>query len=455
MWHQKDSILQSIIGYSSEYFMDNRSSTSFTSTSRVLATGSGIFNGQDPLEDEINIFLVQAVIIIGVCRVLGILGSYLKQPKVIFEIVGGILLGPTAISKNDYFHYQVMKPATLSYLKLVAEFGLLLYLFVVGMELDVVKLKTHAKRAGLVAISGMAIPFVFGIAICRPLFDTLEGNDPAYKDVSFVSFFVFIGTAMSITAFPVLARILKESGMIYSRAGALVMGAAALNDAVAWCLLILAISIANAGDMNTAGYVFAVVLGIAISLLVFVRPALEKFVLYLESFKSKVIRSNLFAFSLLITFICAWTTALLGLDVIFGAFIFGLTIPRDTQLFKDCNEFIEEFVLTITLPIYFALSGLKTDITQISTGTEGAMIVLVCVVASLGKFIGAGGAALIMGVSKRESAAIAVLMNTRGLVELIVLNLGLQSGALFSQMSIISCQSIQRKNNMTRPTGPV
>jgi Kef-type K+ transport system membrane component KefB len=410
--------------------------------SRRLSTGSGIFNHVDPLQDEINLFLVQTVIIIGMCRFLGIFGSYLKQPRVIFEIIGGILLGPTAISHSDYFHYIIMNPKSLSYLKLVADFGLLLYLFVVGMELDVVKLKTHARRAGLVAVAGMAIPFVLGIAISSTLFNTLQGDDPNSKDVSSTSFFVFIGTAMSITAFPVLARILKESGLIYSRAGALVLGAAALNDAIAWCLLILAISIANAGDMNIAGYVFAVVLGIAMFILLVVRPLFEKAVRYLESFNSKIIRSNLFAFSLLITFICAWTTALLGLDVIFGAFIFGLAIPRDTLLFKDCNEFIEEFVLTITLPLYFALSGLKTDVSQISTGAEGAMVVLVCVIASFGKFIGAGGAALVMGVSVRESAAIAVLMNTRGLVELIVLNLGLTSGMFNAHVEDISCVRI-------------
>jgi Kef-type K+ transport system membrane component KefB len=260
------------------------------------------------------------------------------------------------------------------------------------------------------------------------LFNNLERDDPKYADVKFSSFYVFIGTAMSITAFPVLARILKESGLIYTKAGALTMGAAALNDAIAWCLLILAISIAKAGDMNTAGYVFAIVVAMGIFLLFLVRPVFSKTVIYLESLYSKVIRSNLFAFTILVVFICAWTTALLGLDVIFGAFIFGLIVPRDTLLFKDCNEHVEEFVLTITLPIYFALSGIKTDVTQINTGSEGAMVVLVCVIASIGKFVGAGGAALLTGISPREAAAVAALMNTRGLVELIVLNLGLSAG---------------------------
>jgi Kef-type K+ transport system membrane component KefB len=412
-----------------------------TTFHRLLSAGTGIFNGTDPLEAEINLFLVQATIIIGICRVLGVMGSYIHQPKVIFEIIGGILLGPSAIGKDENFLETVFPAESLSYLSLISEFGLLLYLFIVGLELDIDKLKTHAKRAGSIALMGMAIPFALGIAISQTLFDNLEGFDPAYEDVKPSTFFVFIGTAMSITAFPVLARILKESGLIYTRAGALTLGAAALNDAVAWCLLILAISLANAGDLNTAGYVFGVVVGIAVFILLMIRPLFEKIVRHLEAYKSPIIRSNLFTFTLLVLFMAAWTTSLIGLDVIFGAFIFGLAVPRDTQLFKDCNDHIEEFVLTLLLPLYFALSGLKTDVTQINTPSQGAMVVLVCVVASFGKFIGAGVTAFASGVSARESAAVAVLMNTRGLVELIVLNLGLNSGILntktFSVMVIM------------------
>eukprot|EP01035_Chromulina_nebulosa_P021490 gene21490-27832_t len=218
--------------------------------SRSLSTGSGILSGYGPLVDELNLFLVQAVIIIAMCRAIGIFGYYLKQPSVIFEIIGGIILGPSAIGRNAEYLTKIFPPKSLTYLKLVADLGLILYLFVVGMELDIAKLATHAKRAGGVALLGMAVPFALGVAISSTLYNTLESSDPKYSHVSHTSFFVFIGTAMSITAFPVLARILKESGLIYSKAGALTMGAAALNDAVAWCLLILAISIANAKNMN-------------------------------------------------------------------------------------------------------------------------------------------------------------------------------------------------------------
>lgn len=219
------------------------------------------------------------------------------------------------------------------------------------------------------------------------------------------------------------------------------MGAAALNDAVAWCLLTLAISIANAGNMGTAGYIFLTVVGFALTLFLVVKPIFERIVNYIEGLQRADMQSNLFVFTLCVLFMCAWTTALLGVHAIFGAFLFGLIVPRGSHLFKECNERIEEFVVSFTLPLYFALSGLKTDVTTISSGEEGGITVLVCFCATIGKFIGAGGAALLGGMSLRESAVIAVLMNTRGLVELIVLNLGMQSGILntrtFSVMVIM------------------
>jgi Kef-type K+ transport system membrane component KefB len=246
---------------------------------------------------------------------------------------------------------------------------------------------------------------------------------------------VFIGTAFSITAFPVLARILKETSLIYSRPGALVMGAAAINDAVAWCLLILAISIASAGDMANAGYVFLAVIAFALGLFFLVRPALEYAVAYTEDWMhqlqnkgnatgARAIGGNMFALIICMLLICSWTTALLGVHAIFGAFLFGLIIPRGTQLFHDLNEYIENYILTILLPLYFAYSGINTDVTKINDGKTGSMVVLVCFVATISKFVGCGGVALIQGIGFRESSVIAVLMNTRGLVEIIVLNLG-------------------------------
>jgi Kef-type K+ transport system membrane component KefB len=397
---------------------------------RRRLTGEGVLSGISPLHDPFNLFMVQCIIILSMCRVLGLLGTRFKQPKVIFEIIGGILLGPSAIGRNQNYLDTIFPASSLSLISVVANLGLVLYLFIVGMELDPMLLATHAKKAGAIAITGMAVPFALGIAISRIMFNTLQANDPKYANVSFISFFVFIGTAMSITAFPVLARILKEGGLIYTKAGSMAMGAAALNDAAAWCLLVLAISLANSGNLGIAGYVFGSVCAFAIFLIIAVRPIFWKLVIYVENMHSPAMNNGMFCLTLILVFLSAWTTALLGLDSIFGAFLFGLIMPRGSHLFKECNEKIEELVLTLTLPLYFALSGLKTDVTQINTSAQGAMVVLVCFVATIGKYVGAGSAAYFSGMNARESSVIAALMNTRGLVELIVLNLGVSAGIL-------------------------
>ncbi len=259
-------------------------------------TEGGVLSGVGELTDPLWLFFVQAVIIIGFSRALGLFGTYLKQPKVIFEIIAGVLLGPSAIGRNERYLSTIFPTSSLGYLSIVANIGLTFYLFLVGLELDPKLLTTHARKAGAISFFGIAIPFVVGIAISRIMFDTLEAQDEEFKDVSFVSFFVFIGTAMSITAFPVLARILKEGGLIYTRAGALTMGAAAMDDATAWCLLTLAISIANAGDMQVAGEVFAIVVALALFLFIVVRPIFEYVVNYVENLHNPAMNSNLFAF---------------------------------------------------------------------------------------------------------------------------------------------------------------
>ena len=405
--------------------------------SRNLNEG-GILSGVGPLEDVLALFFVQAVIIMGICRGLSIFGGYLRQPTVIFEIIGGIILGPSAIGRNEHYIQTIFPTKSLVYLQLVANIGLVLYLFLVGLELDPKLLITHGKSAGMIAVIGMAIPFALGIAVSGLMIDVLQAD----QDTNYVSFFVFIGTAMSITAFPVLARILKEGGLIYTRPGALVMGAAAINDAIAWCLLTLAISLGNAGNILVAGYNFLCIVAFAAGLFTIVRVILEKIVTYVEAFNTPLMDANLFAFILICVFLSAWTTQVLGVHYIFGAFLFGLIVPRESKIFHECVERMEKFILIFTLPLYFAISGLKTDITTIKTNEEAGMAILVIVIATFTKFIGCGFTAFFISkLALRESCAIAVLMNTRGLIELIVLNLGLSAGILntrtFSVMVIM------------------
>jgi Kef-type K+ transport system membrane component KefB len=376
------------------------------------------------------LWLVQAIIIMGVTRFLSSLGAWFRQPRVIFEIIGGIALGPSALGRNKHFLERCFPEDSLIQLQVVAEMGLILYLFLVGLELDPQMLLNNWRKAGSIALVGMAVPFALGVAISPILFHVLMSHDKGAADVDHTAFFVFIGTSLSITAFPVLARILKEGGLIYSKAGATAMGAAAIGDAFAWCLLILAIAIANATTMTVALWVFLTTVAAAFGLFVLVRPVFEKIVIYVESKGSPAMEQNLFAFTIIFVFFCAWCTAIIGVHAIFGAFMFGLIVPRNTRLFSSCEHHIEQFVLTICLPIYFALSGLKTDVTQIKSNDDGAMVVLVCFVATVGKFLGAGIPSYFNGMSIRQSSTVAVLMNTRGLIELIILNLGVESGIL-------------------------
>lgn len=179
------------------------------------------------------------------------------------------------------------------------------------MELDPKLLISHARKAGGIAIIGMGVPFALGVAISGTMFNVLQGSDPKYEKVSFTSFAVFIGTALSITAFPVLARILKEGGLIYTRPGSMAMGAAALNDALAWILLILAISIANSGNMTNAAWVFLTTVAFALFLFIAVRPPLEWLVLYVEESRNPKLKSQLFAFIFIMIFLCAWFTGII------------------------------------------------------------------------------------------------------------------------------------------------
>jgi Kef-type K+ transport system membrane component KefB len=433
---------------------------------QLSSTEGGILNGVHPLADALNLFLVQATIIIALCGALSWAGKMVKQPKVIFEIVAGIILGPSAIGHNNPKYMNKIFPNTTHYNSLttiyvIANMGLVLYLFLIGIEMDFKMLRVYAKRCGGISFCGICLPFLLGLAVGTKMFNVLQSNDPVYGEqitfnndslmsyvvfniaggVSHIAFMVFIATAMSITAFPVLARILKEGGLIYTKPGSMSMAAAALDDAMAWCLLALSIAIADGHNKSVGGQVFASVLAFVIGMIVLVRPIWGKIVLYLEAKNHAFYDANLFSFTICILFMCAWTTAVLGIHAIFGAFIFGICIPRESRLIHNCVKHIEVLIVTICMPLYFVYSGLKTDVTTIRGSAEWGMCALIIFLAVSGKVFGCGLSALATGMTYREAGVVAILMNTRGLVELIVLNVGLTAGSLstrtFSVMVIM------------------
>ncbi|KAJ3163569.1 K(+)/H(+) antiporter [Geranomyces michiganensis] len=396
-----------------------------SSSVKPTMTAAGTFlAGENPLKDPVALFLLQALIIICISRVLAVGLSYLRQPRVIAEVIGGILLGPSVLSRSVTFKTTIFPAESLPRLSLIANIGLIFFLFLVGLELDPSTIVKRARQSTSISIAGIALPFIAGVGVSKLIYDNL-----ADQTVPFYSFFVFCGVAMSITAFPVLARILTELKLLASPVGQVTMAAAAVDDGTAWCLLILVVAlINNPSDSVRAVYVFLTTLAWGLFLYFAVRPILLKLV------RRNAGSDGISSASMLAIFIVilgsSWFTQAVGVHAIFGGFLAGLICPHDHGFAIKLTEKIEDFVTILLLPLYFAYSGLNTDIGSLSDGTAWGYVILVIVVACGGKVIGCTLAAKIGGFNWRESLAVGFLMNSKGLVELIVLNLGYSAGVI-------------------------
>jgi Kef-type K+ transport system membrane component KefB len=309
----------------------------------------------------------------------------------------------------------VLPTSVAPFLNVIAQVGVILYMFLVGLELDP-KLLRHRGHA-TVAISHASIlaPFLMGAALAVFLYPSFS---PA--SVSFTSFSLFIGVAMSITAFPVLARILTDRGIHKTRMGAIALTCAAVDDVTAWCLLALVVSVVEA---RTSGALSTIVMALAfIAAMVFVgRPTMVRLTLL---YGNRGLSQGLMAAIFVALLVSALTTDLIGIHAIFGAFALGAIIPHDSSLARELTDRLEDLVLVLLLPAFFAFTGLRTQIGLVSGWEQWMVCALIIAVASAGKFGGGAIAAYLTGLGRRDSAALGVLMNTRGLMELIVLNIG-------------------------------
>nr|WP_279636987.1 cation:proton antiporter [Corallococcus llansteffanensis] len=381
--------------------------------------------------------LVQLIVIIGVSRLIGRGARWLGQPMVIAEVVAGIALGPSLLGWlwPDTMHW--LFPAdSMPFLKMLAEVGLVLFMFLIGLELDPKLLKGRGHTSVVISHSSIIVPFGLG-AVAGALWLYRSLSDPS---VPFSSFVLFMGVSMSITAFPVLARILTERGLMQSKIGAIAIACAAVDDVTAWCLLAFVVSLVRASSLAQAGMttLFAVLyIGF---MLVLVRPFLARLGARVASREG--LTQNVVAGTLLLLLASAWTTERIGIHALFGAFLFGAVIPKEGGLAAALIEKLEDVTVVLLLPVFFAFSGLRTQLGLLDSVeawvTCGAIILLAC----LGKFGGSAVAARVTGLRWREAGAIGVLMNTRGLMELIVLNLGLDLGVisptLFTMMVIMA-----------------
>ncbi|KAJ6028795.1 hypothetical protein N7540_004371 [Penicillium herquei] len=396
------------------------------------AAAQGILQGGNPSKydssNPIVMFIIQAGIIIILCRLVHWPLSKIRQPTVIAEIIVGILLGPSCFGRIPNFTNTIFPSESTPALSVVANLGLILFLFLVGLETDLRFLMRNWRVAVSVSALGMVLPFGLGCAISYGLYNQFQ-DDPDTVPTSFGTFLLFIGIAMAITAFPVLCRILTELKLLGTDVGVIVLSAGVGNDVVGWILLALCVALVNADSGITALYVLLVAAGYVLFLIFVFRPLFIRFLRYTGALQ-KGPSQAVVMITLVCTLASAFFTQVIGIHAIFGGFVLGLMCPHEGGFAIKLTEKIEDLVATIFLPLYFALSGLSTNLGLLDSGIVWGYVVGIIAIAFIAKVTGGAIASRYCGMLWRESFSIGVLMSCKGLVELIVLNIGLQAKIL-------------------------
>ena len=346
----------------------------------------------------------------------------------IAEIIGGVLLGPSVFGRIPGFTDAIFPTASMPTLSLAANLGLVLFLFLVGLEVDLRIMVANWRTALSVGAAGMALPFGLGCGIAYGLYHQFR-TDSGLVPISFGTYMLFVGVAMAITAFPVLCRILTELKLLQNHVGIIVLSAGVSNDVVGWILLALCVALVNAGSGITALYILLVAVGYVLFLVYAVRPAFLWILKRTGSIQNGPTQS-IVGLTILMTLASAFFTGIIGIHPIFGAFVIGLICPHEGGFAIKLTEKIEDLVTVLFLPLYFALSGLSTNLGLLNTGITWGYVIGVISVAFCGKIIGGTIAARLCKLVWRESLTVGVLMSCKGLVELIVLNIGLQAKIL-------------------------
>jgi Kef-type K+ transport system membrane component KefB len=368
------------------------------------------------------VFLAIAIVLI-VARLFGIVAVKVGQPRVIGEVVAGLVLGPSllgAISAN--LQATLFPTDTLSALGVVANLGLIFYMFLVGLEVDRGQLKGRVAQATAISNASVALPMLLGIAVALPLYKLVGPNK------KFVAFAIFMGVSMSITAFPVLARILAERRMLKQPVGALAIACAAIDDVTAWFLIALALTIAVSGTFGDVAKTIGEAVGFTLIMVLVVRRILVRMATAFDEVGR--MPSGWFAAIVILVLVSAYITETINIAFIFGGFVMGMIMPRHARLNEEVTRRIDDFVVTLLLPVFFVYTGLRTNIGLLDRPELWLITLALIGIAILGKLAGAALAAKVSGYNWRASAVIGTLMNTRGLTELIVLNLALDAGAI-------------------------
>lgn len=387
----------------------------------TMITTNGVWQGDNPLDYSLPLFILQLTLVVVTTRLLVFLLKPFRQPRVISEILGGVLLGPSVLGRNIHFANTVFPLRSVMVLETMANVGLLYFLFLVGVEMDISVMRRTGKKALAIAISGMLLPFVLGAALSFVLHRKEKGMTQG-------TFILFLGVALSVTAFPVLARILAELKLINTELGRIAMSSALVNDMCAWVLLALAIALAENDTTSLASlWVILSSAAFVVFCIFVVRPAISWMIRRTpegETFSE-------FYICLILTgvMISGFITDAIGTHSVFGAFVFGLVIPNG-PLGVTLIEKLEDFVSGLLLPLFFAISGLKTDTRSIKGVSTWGTLFIVTVLACLGKVAGTVAVSLFYQMPLREGVTLGLLMNTKGLVEMIVLNVGKDQNVL-------------------------
>lgn len=389
----------------------------------------------DNFKHPLSLLLLQIVIIMVAARLFGKLAKMIKQPSVVGEIIAGVLLGPSLLGYIAPSFSQFLFAAdSMKNLQFLSQIGLAFFMFIVGMELDLAKVRNKAHDAILISHASIVVPFSLGVGLAYFIFDLF-----APANVTFIAFALFMGIAMSITAFPVLARIIQERKLSGTPLGVLAITCAAADDITAWCILAVVVAIAKSSGPTNVIITIALAIAFVAVMLLLVRPLLKQAIeRQLTQGKEKTAVAMVF----LTLLISAWITEVIGIHALFGAFLAGVIMPVQDTVRKLFTDKLEDVSVMVLLPIFFAFTGLRTEIGLLSQGNLWAVFGIIMLVAVGGKFGGSALAAKLSGQTWQQSLSIGALMNTRGLMELIVLNigydLGIFSAEIFSMMVLMA-----------------